>query len=179
MNPPPSLHKHIVLVGFMGTGKSSIGRLLAAQLDRPFFDTDTWIEEQYGKRIPEIFAQEGEAAFRRYERESAEYLTTQKALIVAVGGGFVTQPATMAILHPYSYIYCLTAEPQTIYQRTKKSNRPLLQVADPLQRIEQLLAERAPFYAPYPQIVTDGRSKEECVNMILALWQNSVFSLSS
>jgi shikimate kinase len=137
----------LVLIGFMGTGKSSLGRLLAAELRYRFLDTDQLIEEQQGCSITELFNRVGEAGFRRLENELAHELSATDAVVIATGGGFPLNPENLALLRPNGFIIALLATPATIYQRVGgERHRPLLAKDDPRQRISALLAARTPIY---------------------------------
>ncbi|MBC2596044.1 shikimate kinase [Ruficoccus amylovorans] len=141
--PRPNLY----LVGFMGTGKTTVGRTLARRLRMEFIDSDHVIEEQAGQPIPEIFAEKGEAHFRGLERAFIESGHPASGCIVACGGGLVTQPGMAEALRARGVVVCLFASPKTILKRTSSnSNRPLLNVPDPEGRIRELLAQREPAY---------------------------------
>jgi shikimate kinase len=137
----------VVLIGFMGTGKSSVGRKLAAQLQYDFIDTDQLIEERQGRSITAIFQTEGEAGFRSMETELARELQTRDRVVIATGGGFPLNSGNIDVLREDGVIILLTATPETIYQRVKdERHRPLLADRDPLARIAGLLATRAAVY---------------------------------
>ncbi len=160
----------IILTGFMGTGKSTIGRLLAERLNRPFVDTDDLIEQRSGKPISAIFADDGEAAFRAWEATIARELAAANNLVVATGGGFFTNPDNVALVQPKTTIICLSAEAGTIYDRIKdNTNRPLLAVANPTRRITELLTARRTLYNQFPQIDTTGKSPAAIVEEIMPL----------
>jgi shikimate kinase len=138
---------NIALVGFMGTGKSTVGQLVAASLHFRFADTDAMIEGMAGKKISEIFAQEGEARFRELEREVVKRLATLEKTVIATGGGLIVDPANFESLRRHALIVCLWATAETIVKRVgHQTHRPLLRVEDPLERVRALLQERAPFY---------------------------------
>jgi shikimate kinase len=163
---------NIVITGFMGTGKTTAGRLLAERLDRQFVDTDEVIEQRHGS-ITEIFETEGEDAFRGLERALAAELGGQSGLVIATGGRMLLDPANAAALTATGRVYCLVASPEEILERvagdTKRIKRPLLLVADPQQRIGELLAEREAGYQAFEQISTSGRSSEEVAQVLLRL----------
>ena len=141
--------QNIVLVGFMGSGKSSIGRELHQNLGYELIDTDKVIEQQTGKSIPEIFAQQGEPAFRSYETELLEQLKTQRTNkhIISTGGGMVCSPKNRLLLRELGFVVWLQCSTQEIFNRTSQNNsRPLLQCDDPMGAITSLLEERSPFY---------------------------------
>ena len=139
----------IVLVGMMGSGKSSVGRRLAGRLGLPFVDADTEIETAAHMTIPEIFAQRGEAEFREGERRViGRVLTTRAPLVLATGGGAFMNAETRARVKELGISIWLKAEPDVLMRRVRKrSNRPLLQTADPEATLRRMLAEREPVYA--------------------------------
>ena len=139
----------IVLVGMMGSGKSSVGRRLAARLGLPFVDADTEIETAAHMTIPEIFAQRGEAEFRECERRViSRVLTTRAPLVLATGGGAFMNAETRERVKELGISVWLKAEPDVLMRRVRKrSNRPLLQTADPEATLRRMLAEREPVYA--------------------------------
>ena len=131
----------------MGTGKSTIGRLVAEQIQFGFVDTDELIEEQLGRSVSDIFAREGEAVFRQYEKQALEGLGRQRNLVIAAGGGVGADPANMESLKAHALVFWLVAAPETIWERVKtQTHRPLLQGPDPLGNIRRLLAAREPGY---------------------------------
>lgn len=147
-NDSPVL-QNIVLVGFMGCGKSTIGRELHQALGYPLFDTDQVIEEQTGKNIPEIFAQDGEDSFRQLETRLLENLILQETShsIISTGGGIVTRPENIPLLRKLGFVVWLCCSPEVIFERTSRNNnRPLLQCDKPMEVIRKLLSERDPAY---------------------------------
>jgi shikimate kinase len=159
---------NIALVGFMGTGKTSVSHLLASQLHFRMVDTDEIIESRAGKRITAIFQQEGEARFREYEREVVAELEASRKTIIATGGGLVVNPTNLASLKKHALVVCLWASPEAIWERVHhQSHRPLLSTPDPLARIRQLLAEREPSYRQADVLVnTEGRSLKEVAQQV-------------
>ena len=139
----------IVLVGMMGSGKSSVGRRLAGRLGLPFVDADTEIETAAHMTIPEIFAQRGEAEFREGERRViARVLATRAPLVLATGGGAFMNAETRERVKELGIAVWLKAEPDVLMRRVRKrSNRPLLQTADPEATLRRMLSEREPVYA--------------------------------
>jgi len=139
----------IWLVGMMGAGKSVLGRRLARRLDRVFIDTDREIERRQGRPVAEIFAHDGEAAFRRLEREAID-AAAERGAIVALGGGAIAQPGMAEHLARHGTVVYLRARPRTLLGRIGDgASRPLLAGltrAQQLERLETLLAERAPAY---------------------------------
>lgn len=139
--------RNIALIGFMGVGKTTVGHLLSEMTGYELIDTDRCIERRAGRRITEIFAQEGEEAFRRMERELVAGFEGVSERIISTGGGLVMDPANFASLRRHSLLVCLWATPETIYERVRhQSHRPLLHGPDPLGKIRELLAQRAPVY---------------------------------
>ncbi len=143
----------------MGTGKSTVGRLLAERLAYAFVDTDELIVARYGRSIAAIFAEAGEATFRGLEADVAVELGGQTGLIIATGGRLLLDETNAQALGRNGRIFCLTASPETIYQRIKEDEqRPLLNVPDPQMRIQHLLAEREAGYGRFRQIETEGKT---------------------
>ena len=145
----------IALVGFMGTGKTVVGRLLATKLGKEFIELDTAIEEKAGHSIPEIFRAEGEVGFREREIEAARGAAGKKNVVIACGGGIVLNKINIDRLRQECAIVCLTASPAVILARTSadESGRPLLDVADRSQRIREMLAFRRPYYRAAADII--------------------------
>ena len=156
---------NVVLAGFMGTGKTAVGRALAAALGRSFVDTDDRIVAAHGP-IPDIFSAVGEDGFRALERAAAEELAAEADLVIATGGGLMTRAAARDALAATGRIFCLTASPATIVERVMADGveeRPLLAGADPEQRVADLLAERASTYERFEAVPTDDLSVDEIV----------------
>lgn len=162
---------NVVLTGFMGTGKSTVGKLLAARLCYQYIDTDGVIEDRHGP-IPEIFAEEGEDAFRRYEHEVAIELAASDGCVISTGGRLMIDPANAQPLADSGYVFCLTASIDTIMHRVTRiadpSRRPLLAGDNPRQRVQQLLDERSAGYARWTQIDTEGKTPAEVADEIVA-----------
>ncbi len=165
---------NIILTGFMGTGKTTLGRLLAERLGYEFIDTDTLIEAQIGQTIAELFQTEGEAAFRKLESKLVEELAQKEGLVIATGGGLVLDPKNVAILSESGQIICLTASPEEILARVSKQQdvRPLLQEEDPQAKIIELLQQRDSTYRQFTQLSTSDLPLNELVNEILTLIQS-------
>lgn len=168
---PPTAN--LVLTGFMGTGKTTIGRQLAARLDRRFLDMDDLIEQRAGMSIREIFAVQGENAFRQRERTLCRQLAHEQALVIATGGGTLVDTLNREILGENGVIICLDTDPVVLLERLKDDmTRPLLHAADPAARLAELLAARRDAYAALPHhIDTTHLSPEQVVEAILTLWQ--------
>jgi shikimate kinase len=138
---------NLALVGFMGTGKTSVGRLVAEQLRFDFVDTDEMIQTRAGQTITDIFNTAGEPAFRALEGKIVEELAAREQLVIATGGGLPVNPNNLASLKTHALVVCLWASPDKIWERVKsQTHRPLLQNADPKGKIRELLAAREPFY---------------------------------
>lgn len=163
---------NLVLTGFMGTGKTTVGRLLAARLGYEFVDTDRLIEERHGP-IARIFSEHGEGEFRRLERELAAELADRSGLVVSTGGRMMVDAHNVDRLGRSGQVICLTASIDTILARVHRTRslveRPLLAGPDVRDRITELLAERAPAYARFPQVETDRRTPAQVVDAVLAL----------
>ena len=162
---------NIFLVGLMGAGKTTIGRILARKLGKRFIDSDHEIEARTGASIPWIFEIEGEESFRRREAEVIRDLTAQDGIVLATGGGAVLDPASRAFLKARGRVVYLRANVSSIMLRTSHDkNRPLLQTADPRKKLEELTAQREPLYREIADLVIDtGRPNvQSMVQTILA-----------
>ncbi len=165
--------QNLALVGFMGTGKSLVGRLAAEALQFAFLDTDDLIEAQSGLTIEQIFQQEGERAFRQLEQQVVRDLAQRQKTVIATGGGLVADPANMLSLKNHSLVVCLWASPETIWERVRsQTHRPLLQTPDPLAKIRELLARRDPLYRQADVLINTGlRSPKEVLQQVLLQFQ--------
>ena len=160
---------NLYLVGMMGSGKSSVGRHLAEALNYRFIDADTSLEQVAGRSIPEIFASEGESGFRALESAVLNQIASWHSLVVATGGGVVTQPANWGELHQGVVVW-LDAPDAMLLQRLEAdpTPRPLMEAEDRAERLAALLAERRPLYAQADlQILQDGRPPEQVAEQIL------------
>lgn len=168
--------QNIILTGFMGCGKTTVGKLLARQLAYLFVDTDRLIEERSAMSVAEIFRVQGEAAFRELEATVARDLAAGEGMVIATGGRLMLDPENARILGRSGAVFCLAASPAEILQRVSRNSqaRPLLDTADPLARIIELLQERAEHYARFPQIDTSGKSPREVAGDILARFEKPV-----
>lgn len=138
---------NLYLVGFMGTGKTTVGRAVAQRLGFQAMDSDHEIERKTGRTVAQIFAEQGEAAFRALERKVIESGHPARGVVLACGGGLVVQPGMLELLRGKGVIICLHASLETILRRTAPSRaRPLLEVEDPAARIRQLYTEREETY---------------------------------
>jgi shikimate kinase len=161
--------KNIVLTGFMGTGKTAVGRELSRLLNMELIDVDTEIEKSHRITINEIFKKFGEPRFREIETEMVQKLSEQRNVIISTGGGAVLKQENMDALRKQGVIVCLMATPETILKRTiRSSNRPLLHVEDPLGRIKELLHFRMPFYEKADIMIdTDGKTPLQIAEEII------------
>jgi shikimate kinase len=171
MNDPGSLPKNIILIGFMGCGKSTVGRELHQRLGYPLIDMDHAIEQAARKPISRIFADEGETGFRDRETALLRQLVEQATTchIISTGGGIVVRPENRDLLRQLGYVVWLHATPDTILDRTRRnSHRPLLQTPDPAATIRALLDQRIPWYAEtaHLKIETAGLDSTETASGI-------------
>lgn len=140
--------RNIILVGFMGTGKTAVGHELSSSLSIPFIDTDDIIEENSGIKISDIFEQFGEKYFRNLESEAVKEACSHKQAVISAGGGAVIRRKNVRVMKESGIVFCLSATPEEIWKRVKsETHRPLLEVPEPFKKIKQMLAERAPYYA--------------------------------
>lgn len=148
---------NIFLVGMMGAGKTTVGRQLARRLKLRFVDSDHEIEARCGVKIPIIFDIEGEAGFRKRESQVLGELAEEPGLVIATGGGAILRPENRALLASHGTVIYLAVPPHYLWERTRHdTNRPLLQVENPRQRIEELHAQRDPLYREVADIVIAG-----------------------
>src|ERR1043166_4193713 len=161
--------ENLALIGFMGTGKSSVGRLVADALHFTFLDTDHVIESRAGKSIRKIFEEEGELAFRELERRLVEELARKKKTVTATGGALPANEANLASLKRHALVVCLWASPEKILERVRhQTHRPLLNEPEPLAKIRDLLAQREPYYRQADVLVnTEMRSLREVAQQVL------------
>jgi shikimate kinase len=149
--------RNIYLVGLMGAGKTTVGRQLAKRLARPFFDSDHEIVARTGVPIPTIFEIEGEEGFRRREEQTIHELTESSNIVMATGGGVVLSPENRRRLHDTGWVVYLNVPPAMLHERTRHDrNRPLLHVADPQAKLEELHAIRDPLYRETAHMVVEG-----------------------
>ena len=166
---------NIYLVGFMGTGKTVVGIELARKLKWQFLDLDDLIELTEKRSIRDIFAQQGEAYFRRVEKRVLLGVSREKKFVVACGGGIVIDKANIATMKETGRLICLTATPDVILKRTSGcGDRPLLNVQDPGKQIELLFKLRAPYYAKADKTVdTSKLSVKQVVGRLIRLVRGS------
>ena len=166
---------NIALIGFMGTGKSSVGQLVAGQLHFSFLDTDHMIETRAGKTINEIFTRDGEPAFREWERRIVEELALRPRTVISTGVGLPAQEENLASLKTHALVVCLWASPEKIWERVRgQTHRPLLNDPDPPAKIRQLLEIREPHYRQADILVnTEMRSIREVAQQIVHQFQSA------
>jgi shikimate kinase len=160
---------NLALIGFMGAGKSSVGRMVASALHFDYLDTDQVIEFRAHKSIGDIFEQDGEPAFREWERRVVEELTHRKKTVISTGGGLPANEANLTSLKTHGLVICLWASPETIFERVRgHEHRPLLNDSDPLAKIRQLLTAREPYYRQADVLVnTEMRSVREVATQVI------------
>lgn len=160
----------------MGTGKTSVGRRLSSKLRMRYVDTDDIVERDSGRRISDIFAEEGEPAFRELESEAVRKVSKLHNHIISTGGGVVLKKANVTELKRNGIVFCLTATAEEIHRRVgHQAHRPLLQDPDPLAKIRTMLEERHPYYAKADHMVsTTGRSFGEIINHIKRIYTKSI-----
>jgi shikimate kinase len=160
---------NIYLVGFMGTGKSSVARELAKRRKWQFLDLDELIQLKEKRTVSDIFAKDGESYFRRVEKRVLKEVSSQKKFIVACGGGVVIDPENIRVMKETGLVICLAAAPEIILKRTSGyMHRPLLNVVSPKKQVEFLLKLRAPYYAQaHKTIDTSKISIKEVVDRVL------------
>lgn len=168
MNPHRTI-RNLALIGFMGTGKTTVGHAAAHHLGFDFIDTDRLVEARARKSITDIFAQDGEAAFRELERQVVEGLEQLDRTVIATGGGLGANLDHLASLKRHALVVCLWTTAEVIWERVRHhAHRPLLRVADPQAHIRQLLAQRERFYSQADVLVNTGpRQLRDVVQHVL------------
>jgi shikimate kinase len=164
---------NIVLTGFMGTGKTTVGKLIARRLNYAFIDTDEVIQERAGKTIQKIFTEDGEDAFRKMEAVVARELADQKKMVICTGGRLMLDTDNAAALGKTGRVFCLVATSEEIFERISKDTgveRPLLSVPDPKKRIVELMQARKEGYGQFLQIITSQKTPEEITGKIIAVF---------
>ena len=164
---------NLYLVGFMGTGKSTVGRQVAKQMDFQFIDSDQDIERVEGKPVSAIFAERGEAEFRKLERKFIESGHPLNGCVVSCGGGLVVPPGMLELLRSRGIVICLHAPIETIIERIMHTtHRPLLQGEDPAKRLRDLYAQRESLYRKTgTMVLTDSRPLREIAAHVLRVYR--------
>ncbi len=165
---------NIILTGFMATGKTTIGKLLAKELGYAFVDTDEVIAKRADMSIPEIFKTKGEAAFRKIESQVAKELSKKEGLVISTGGGLMLDPGNAAALGRKGRVFCLTATPEEILNRVLKDgsvNRPLLNTPEPVQCIVGMMEQRSRQYGRFPQLTTSGKTPVQVMKKLLGIFR--------
>jgi shikimate kinase len=167
--------KHIVLIGLPGSGKTTVGRLVAEQLHAGFVDIDAILARREGKPIAMIFAEKGEGAFREMERREMETALANQPAVIAPGGGWAAQPGAIAGAKLYALVVYLCARPETAAQRAApEGTRPLLIGEDPVARIRQLQREREPFFKEaHAEVDADRKTPPQVASEVVRLAQSS------
>ena len=160
---------NIFLVGLMGSGKTTVGRILARRYDKTFYDSDHEIEARTGVKIPVIFEIEGETGFRKREEAAIAGLAALSNIVLATGGGAVLSAVNRETLKQRGIVIYLRGTPECLFERTRHDrNRPLLQTADPLTRLRELFGQRDPLYREVADIVVDtGRQSASNIPRVL------------
>jgi len=156
--PATALPLNFVLIGFMGSGKSSIGRILATKLGFQLVDTDAMVVEAAGMQITDLFAWKGEETFRDYESKALQCLADRpvRGTVISTGGGVVIRPQNVAMLHQLGFVVLLTAQEDVLFERVSRNKaRPLLHTPNPRETLSQLLAARASLYAAAADFTLD------------------------
>lgn len=163
--------KNIVLTGFMGTGKTAVGKELARRLSMRFIDIDLEIEKAEAMPIRDIFAKKGEGYFREVEAEMIRKYSAEKNLVIATGGGSVLRDMNLAALRENGIVFCLTARPETIHERiSRNDDRPLLAGDDRMQKITELLDARSPLYVQAGILIdTDDKTPLQVADEIMGI----------
>lgn len=165
---------NIILTGFMATGKTTVGKLLADQLDYDFVDTDQLIVKRSGQEIAEIFREQGEDAFRAMEAAIARELSGKEGLVISTGGRLMLDPVNAKVLGRKGRVFCLVATPEEILERASKDlhvKRPLLEVSNPMQRIVGLMQQREEDYGRFSQLVTSAKTPDEVTRNLIGIFQ--------
>jgi shikimate kinase len=160
---------NIALIGFMGTGKTSVGRIVAEQLHFDYLDTDELIQTATGKTISDIFKNEGEKKFRELEEKIVGEISTRTKTVIATGGGLPVNPKNLAGLKTHALVVSLWSSPEKIWERVRhQSHRPLLHDENPLAKIRELLTAREPFYKQADVLLnTELRSVREVAQQVV------------
>jgi shikimate kinase len=165
-----SSRTNLILTGFMGSGKSSLGRLAARELDFEFVDTDAMVVQRAGFDIPTIFALHGEVYFREEETKAIEALATADRCVISTGGGAILSEKNRDMLREIGFVVLLTAREEVIWERVSRNNkRPLLRTPNPRETVSRLLAERQPAYEATAHFILDSSdiTREEALRQVV------------
>ncbi|MEN2994504.1 MAG: shikimate kinase [Thermodesulfovibrio sp.] len=167
---------NIVLIGFMGTGKSTVGKIISKKLNFTYTDIDELIEKTMGMKISEIFEKFGEERFRDIETEMVKIVTKKHNQVISTGGGVVLREENILNLKNSGLLFCLKANAEKIFERIKNcKNRPLLMVENPKDKIKELMDKRKPLYEKADFIIdTDDLSAEEVAEKIIKYYESIV-----
>ena len=167
---------NIILVGLMGSGKSTIGRKLSEICEMDFYDSDILIEQKTGKTIAQIFSEEGEPAFRQHEQAVIDNILQKNKIILATGGGAILNAKSRALFKTHGTVFYLTASIDILLQRAEQAlaHRPLLHVANPREKLETLLLQREAWYleAANHVISTENKSVDLACGEIYSIWKH-------
>ena len=169
------MKKHIVLIGLPGSGKTTVGRVVAERLHAGFVDVDSVLNRKEGKPIAMIFAEKGEPAFREMERKEVEAALANQPAVLAPGGGWAAQPGALEAARATGYVIYLKTRPETAASRAAPSGtRPMLMGEDPEAQMRVLIKEREPFYLKADaKVETDKKTPEQVVAEVVRLAQTS------
>ena len=169
---------NIVLVGFMGTGKTSVGRRLASQLRMRYVDTDSVIEKDSQRQISDIFEQDGESVFRQLESDAVNKVSELDNHVISTGGGVVLRAENLEFLKRNGVVFCLMATSEEIWERVKhETHRPLLKAPNPVKKIHEMLKDREAYYALADCMIrTDGVPIERVTDKIIEVFRHAINS---
>ncbi len=169
---------NVALIGMMGSGKSTVGRLIAQKSGLDFVDLDEYLELKAGKSISAIFEEFGEPYFRDFESRIVQEIVAKKGRIISCGGGVVEKESNMDLLKKSSYVVYLSATAEQLYHRLVQSHeRPLLKVLDPRQKLEEIYLRRRPLYEKYADLIleTEGKSPYTVADELMQKLRGVVF----
>jgi shikimate kinase len=165
------MSNNLFLIGYRGTGKTTLGKMIAKKLKKPFIDLDELIVKNVGKPIPEIFSTQGEGKFREYESSALKQVSNESNQVISCGGGIITREENIALLKANGFVVLLKASPETIFKRIYgDKNRPALTDKDPMEEIKLMLEKRRLAYeqAKEYELWTDRENANKCSEKILA-----------
>ncbi|MCR4337526.1 MAG: shikimate kinase [Candidatus Omnitrophica bacterium] len=167
--------KNIILIGFMGSGKTSTGKYVAQKLNRPILSSDEMIVQKEGQPIAQVFEKSGETYFRQIEKNVVKELATKSNVVIDCGGGVILDPENIVTLKKNGIIIYLITSPEFIYQRVKnRRHRPLLNVPDPQSKIRELLEQRQSLYESSADLTinTDGKTPQQVGEELLKIFHD-------